>query len=221
METRYILPLATATALHAFVFLGLEWSHPPVAATAATQVKKIDPLFEVDLTPPEETSELTEAGSPQPKGEPETFEPKQEESFTSDSIFKQPVERTAPTPLDVTTRISAGPVGVWDGVEGAPPNNLTVLSHEALDRQPRFRSRVPPTYTAAEKNAGITGEVLVEFEVDESGRVSKAQVVRSSHAGFEQSTLRAVLKWRFESGTKHGQPVRFRMVVPVQFSLNS
>ena len=32
--------------------------------------------------------------------------------------------------------------------------------------------------------------------------------------------LRAVAKWRFEPGRRHGQIVRFRMVVPIHFSLN-
>ncbi|MEO5961553.1 MAG: energy transducer TonB, partial [Opitutaceae bacterium] len=63
------------------------------------------------------------------------------------------------------------------------------------------------------------GEVLVNFMVDEAGRVSEARVVRSSDSVFEEPTLRAVSKWRFEPGRVHGDLVRFRMSVPVVFSL--
>jgi protein TonB len=61
----------------------------------------------------------------------------------------------------------------------------------------------------------------VEFVVDEAGRVMHPFVVRSSRAGFEAPTLRAVEKWRFEPGKKDGRAVRFRMQIPVTFSLKT
>jgi protein TonB len=90
-----------------------------------------------------------------------------------------------------------------------------------LDNTPRTRSQVAPAYPASERNAGISGEVLVEFTVDESGRVLNPRVVRSSRTAFESPTLRAVSNWRFEPGKKNGQAVRFRMMVPVAFNLES
>jgi protein TonB len=61
----------------------------------------------------------------------------------------------------------------------------------------------------------------VEFEVDVKGRVVSALVKHSSDRAFEEPTLRAVLKWRFEPGLLQGSPVPFRMVIPVNFKLGA
>ncbi|MBE36925.1 MAG: hypothetical protein CMI16_15450 [Opitutaceae bacterium] len=37
---------------------------------------------------------------------------------------------------------------------------------------------------------------------------------------FEEAALRAVSKWRFEPGRRHGRVVQFRMAVPIIFRLN-
>ena len=66
----------------------------------------------------------------------------------------------------------------------------------------------------------MRGKVVVEFLVDEAGRVLNPHIVSSSDVIFEEPTLRAVEKWRFAPGTRHGTPVRFRMSVPVTFDLN-
>jgi protein TonB len=62
--------------------------------------------------------------------------------------------------------------------------------------------------------------VVVNFTVDENGNVQDVRAVRSSHQEFEMPTIRAVSKWRFEPGRKDGKRVRFRMSVPVAFTLN-
>jgi protein TonB len=89
-----------------------------------------------------------------------------------------------------------------------------------LDNPPRTRAQTPPTYPFSLKTSGVSGEVLVEFVVDEYGRVIHPRVVRSTHAEFEAPTLAALSKWMFEPGTRNRAPVRFRMVVPVKFNLN-
>ncbi len=61
--------------------------------------------------------------------------------------------------------------------------------------------------------------MLVEFIVEETGRVLDPRVLDSTDRVFEEATLRAVAKWRFEPGTRDGRIVRFRMTVPGVFSL--
>ena len=70
------------------------------------------------------------------------------------------------------------------------------------------------------KSGGIDGSVTVAFDVDRAGKVVAARVLSSSHREFEEPTLRAARKWRFEPGRKHGRTVPFRMVVPVAFHVN-
>jgi protein TonB len=79
---------------------------------------------------------------------------------------------------------------------------------------------VAPLYPFEGKRDGLRGEVVVEFLVDETGAVHDPHVVRSSHRMFEEPTLRAVSKWKFEPGRRAGRVVRFKMAVPVVFSLN-
>jgi protein TonB len=61
---------------------------------------------------------------------------------------------------------------------------------------------------------------VVEFGVDEGGRVYDPRVVRSSDALFDEPTLEAVRQWRFEPGRRNGRIVRFRMMLPVEFHLD-
>jgi len=61
--------------------------------------------------------------------------------------------------------------------------------------------------------------VTVEFAVDTEGRVVRAEAVRYTHREFAEPAVRAVLKWRFEPGRRHGRVVPFRMAVPMEFGL--
>ncbi|MCX6953581.1 MAG: energy transducer TonB [Verrucomicrobia bacterium] len=89
-----------------------------------------------------------------------------------------------------------------------------------LDHVPLARMKARPAYPFAARRVGLSGEVVVEFEVDETGVVSSTQAVRSSDRVFVDSALRAVAEWKFEPGKKDGKPVRFRMALPIVFSLS-
>jgi protein TonB len=224
METRFVLPLTVAATLHAFVFFGVKSEHPvPPSTTAnpAPSAPDIDRIL-VNLDPPEKPDEDTEIHAKMPKGEPDAFTPQlPDESTPRPADFEQPIPPSRPSPTRILHEIPKSQPGILDGVEDTDWNRTGVEWSHNLDNSPRTRSQAAPVYPAAERNAGITGEVLVEFTVDESGRVLRPRVVRSTHTGFESSTLRAVEKWRFEPGKKNGKSVRFRMMVPVTFSLNS
>jgi len=57
--------------------------------------------------------------------------------------------------------------------------------------------------------ANITGEVDVEFLVDESGCVTKLHVIRSSHALLTQAVVAAIQKWEFSPMIENEVPVPF------------
>ncbi len=94
------------------------------------------------------------------------------------------------------------------------------MSSIALDNPPRTRFQPAPIYPFESKRDGLRGEVVVEFIVDESGLVRDPRVVSSSSRVFEEATLRAVSKWKFEPGRRAGRIVPFKMAVPVVFNLN-
>ncbi|MFA7236010.1 MAG: TonB family protein [Phycisphaeraceae bacterium] len=87
---------------------------------------------------------------------------------------------------------------------------------DELDQKPRVISQASPTLNA-EIRRKAPGTVYVIFVVDQTGRVVDPQVQRSSDAVFEKAALSAVKQWKFEPGKRNGQPVRFRMRVPITF----
>jgi RNA polymerase sigma factor (sigma-70 family) len=89
-----------------------------------------------------------------------------------------------------------------------------------LDRLPQATKRVQPEYPKELREAGITGEVLVEFVVDATGTVRDAIPVRSTDRGFEAAAVAAVEKWKFESGLKGGRPVNTRLQQSIAFTLS-
>lgn len=75
-------------------------------------------------------------------------------------------------------------------------------------------------YPEIARRAGIEGPVFVQFVVDEAGRISQAQVVRSIGGGCDEEALRvvnAMPAWR--PGKQNGQPVKVRYTVQVRFRL--
>ena len=55
------------------------------------------------------------------------------------------------------------------------------------------------------------------FVVDQDGRVDSPRVQKSTNPEFDRAALKAVKQWKFEPGKRNGEPVRFRMRVPITF----
>jgi len=79
---------------------------------------------------------------------------------------------------------------------------------------------VMPVFPESLRLTKVTGEVMVEFVVDTTGRVRDPFVVSASHPGFAEAALRAVNGWRFQPARKSGRVANARVRVPVQFVLS-
>lgn len=228
MEKRFIIPALCALLLHAALLFG---SRPAVSKGAA--LDKDDGVIACGdpLTPPER--ELLE-----------TFlvNRVEEEAVTEDSLgTTDSTNPTLPDNSDIakeaddfivinrpvvnvtrgeTDRINPAPIGSPTGNPDVFERGVVLFDSRSLDRVPRALAQIPPRYPAEARMKGLSGEVVVEFAVDESGSVSSCRVVRSTNREFEAAALAAVRKWRFEPGRRHGRIVRFSMVVPVVFRLN-
>lgn len=224
MNRRFTLPLVATCSAHALLLFGFS---TPVKPPHPSSVDPTTPPFTITLPPPEiEKPDDLESTDKPAGGKTAPPRPAAED---------KPVERISPGEMiqeitdtrrvKVETKIiSPGPVS-----ENGDPNAKDfgpgdsrgiVFSPLNLDNTPRTRVQTPPTYPHALKASGVSGEVWVEFVVDESGRVLNPTVVRSTHSEFDAPTIAAVSRWRFEPGTRNMKPVRFRMVVPVRFNLN-
>jgi TonB family protein len=68
------------------------------------------------------------------------------------------------------------------------------------------------------RDAGIGGEVLIWFYVDEEGKVAKAQVKKSSGEGpLDDAALKVAELMQFAPARKDGQPVAAWIDIPISF----
>lgn len=95
-----------------------------------------------------------------------------------------------------------------------------IFSSADLDQMPRAVFQPPPDYPAELRRKRVEGTVYVVFVVDKNGRVMNPTVQSSTHPALEQAALQAVRRWRFEPGRRRGQPVQFKMRVPITFSVS-
>jgi len=86
---------------------------------------------------------------------------------------------------------------------------------------PRILREVKPQYTADAMRAKIQGTVLLECVVLPDGSVGRVDVVRSldrTH-GLDQEAIKAAKQWRFQPGTRSGEPVSVLVTIELTFTL--
>lgn len=217
---RYGIPVIVAAGLHGALFLvGSEprrITHQP--PTAVTKVWERPTVEEPITMPPEEQDHDTSPAGGAAKSRPSA--PDMPEVTVLHANFTVPVEPFRPLldrvrDLKDLSAFPMGPGGPGDpGAIGRP----RLPGVESLDRAPRAVAQPSPAYPAGLNREGVEGTVAVEFVVDQTGRVVKAEAVRWSRREFVESAVRAVLRWRFEPGTINGRKVSFRMAVPIEFN---
>ncbi|MGA2693584.1 MAG: energy transducer TonB [Opitutaceae bacterium] len=204
--------LAFAASFSVLLIVGIAWygeiTHfiPPIRWVA-----HLDPPtpFPVDPDPPAPVEENQAARA----AKPEIAMPQLQDvpAKAAPTDFMVPVEPPHPVvdiPID---RIPAG----GGGGHGDP-----MFSPSQLDEQPMVKFRARPFYPERMRQAGISGEVTVDFIVDPNGNVRNATAIHSSQREFEESACTAVSKWTFRPGRKGGHPVFVHMQVPIVFTLS-
>jgi TonB family protein len=79
--------------------------------------------------------------------------------------------------------------------------------------------QVKPQYTAAAREAKVSGIVQLECVVETTGSVGDVKVVKSLDEGLDQEAIKAVKQWRFTPGQKDGKPVPVRVALEMTFTL--
>ncbi len=218
MNTRYVIPVTLALAAHGALLFGVPRS-PRALVFKENEPARPFPLppvppaeLELVLADPRDREAAKGDVAPRPPSpEPIAATP----DVDKFAMPKPPIETG---PIGDSTRIV--PLGDPEGDVRGRIARTGIIDGIQLDNAPRTRSQVSPVFPPEKRRLGERGEVWVEFEVDERGAVHNPRVTKSSDRAFEEPTLRAVAKWRFEPGKRDGQIVAFRMSVPVIFSLN-
>ena len=158
---------------------------------------------------------------PPPPEEPPPEEEEEEPEPPPDLMEEAP-------PLDLSQLEIALEPGVGGGlmagdfamdlgtVMAASENVDALFSMADLDQRPRVIYQPGPQLTAGLRKRG-GGTVYVLFIVDQGGRVQNPIVQSTPDPAYERPATDTVKKWRFEPGKRNGEPVRFRMRVPITF----
>lgn len=103
---------------------------------------------------------------------------------------------------------------------------MTQQEAPVTEGQPKFtppvlQTRVAAPYPPAALAAGLSGTVVVEFDVDEKGAVSNVKVKQPAGHGFDEAAVAAVEKFRFAPALDDGTPVPARVTYAYKFVLRS
>jgi len=146
-----------------------------------------------------------------PPGHTLSFVPRleDEEPKVEDRRPEQPPKPDVPPPPPRTATFD--PVAVGGGFHmEAPqvatptgPGGSTISDGEALPIV-----KVRPVYPQRAITRGIEGHVLVQFSIDELGRVVDARVLEAQPRGvFERAALQAVERFRYKPRVVNGEPI--------------
>ena len=79
--------------------------------------------------------------------------------------------------------------------------------------------RPPPQYTEEARKARITGVVILQTVIDETGEVQEVKVLKGQPGGLSEAAVEAVRRWRFEPALLDGEPVAVYYNLTINFTL--
>ncbi len=86
-------------------------------------------------------------------------------------------------------------------------------------KPPKLVHYVEPDFSPKSKEAFVEGTVKISTVVTTDGVPADLRVTSGLNAEEDRTALEAVKQWKFEPGTKGGQPVNVRVAVEVSFHL--
>jgi len=86
-------------------------------------------------------------------------------------------------------------------------------------KQPKLLSKVEPSYTEDARIAKLAGTVSLRATIGADGIARDMQVTQPLGLGLDEAAIRAVSQWKFDPGTKDGQPVPVIATIQVNFRL--
>lgn len=139
------------------------------------------------------------------------------------TIGMVPLTLTAQTTATFNAISESGP----NMKTGDHPVTLAYLHSPALDeRKPEFvngsrsfLSTIEYPYEA--RYNGVEGQVILQFIIDESGRVISPRVIQGIGSGCDEAAINALLKTKFKPGMQNGQSVATLCELPITFKLST
>jgi periplasmic protein TonB len=104
-------------------------------------------------------------------------------------------------------------LGRESGAPGLPASPLRT------NREAKPVQTVRAVYPPIALRMGMEGDVTLRIEVDTDGKVTKAEIIKSGGAGFDEEALKAVKQSRFEPAQKDGKSVPAEFTYIYRFRL--
>jgi TonB family protein len=86
-------------------------------------------------------------------------------------------------------------------------------------KAPMVVHRVEPVYSEDARKARISGIVIAEAMIDETGVVRDVRILKGLPSGLSEASADALRQWTFKPGTLNGQPVPVLFNLTVNFKL--
>ena len=86
-------------------------------------------------------------------------------------------------------------------------------------KPPKVIHYVEPAFSSASKEAFVDGVVKLKATVTPEGLPSDIEIVHGLSAEEDRNAVDAVKQWRFQPGTKAGEPVHVRVSIEIAFHL--
>jgi periplasmic protein TonB len=106
-------------------------------------------------------------------------------------------------------------LGGGSGAPGLPAPTTPLRTNREAKPVQTVRAVYPPIAL----RMGMEGDVTLKIEVDTDGKVTKAEIIKSGGAGFDEEALKAVKQSRFEPAQKDGKNVPAEFTYIYRFRL--
>ena len=194
------------------VTLFAELIAPPQPKIEAPELPKAD-LKAEHIPPPPEKPKVVKKAQPQPKHRQlvSTAPVLPKEKFVAPP--------SPPTPEPVHEESESTQKQETKAVAAARPEQMqtgpVTLTSELSVSCPELSA---PDYPTLSRRLGEEGKLMLQVELDESGRISNTRIINSSgYSRLDNAALAAVKSWRCKPAVRDGKPVRAIALQPFNF----
>lgn len=113
-------------------------------------------------------------------------------------------------------------VGTADYVLTKGEDHLTPKPKDKGIKFPRLVHQTRPDYTRAAEDVRVQGTIMLQFVIDEAGKVDPESVFVLDMLGYglEEKAIEEVLNfWQFLPGSKDGSKAPFKVIIEITFTL--
>lgn len=157
----------------------------------------------------------------QVKPTPQQAQPKQKNTRVKKSDRPSPMK---PRIGNALANVSLDGFGLLGGMAENVDQNLlgetkdVAMTEETVDSPPVPLQRKAPQIPHQLRKKGISGRVLLQLLINETGHVDELRVLESTPVGvFDSYALDAARSWRFRPGMHNGSAASVWMKAPIEF----